>query len=141
MRKLLCGVLFLTALHTPLLGQTGSDDFKKLSLEELLDLDVTSVSRRAEPLGQAAAAVSVLTSEDIRRLLASLELTVDLTALDPGKPLSAQGVDSLDMIQLFFECEQEFGVKISEKVLANGTWNTLDGIGESVNRLIAAQQK
>ena len=78
-------------------------------------------------------------SEDIRRLIASLELSVDAATLDPALALSEQGVDSLDMIQLFFLCEQEFGVKISEKVLEDGSWNTMDGIAESVNRLVAAR--
>jgi len=49
------------------LAQNPPSDITKLSLEELLDIDVTSVSRRPEPLGQTAAAVTVITSEDIRR--------------------------------------------------------------------------
>src|SRR5205814_7695268 len=40
---------------------------KRLSVEELMDIEVTSVSRAAEHLGEAPAAVAVLTSEDIRR--------------------------------------------------------------------------
>jgi iron complex outermembrane receptor protein len=40
---------------------------KELSLEELMDLQVTSVSRTEESLAGAAAAISVVTSEDIRR--------------------------------------------------------------------------
>lgn len=40
---------------------------KSFSLEELLALDVTSVSRRPEQLATAASAVSVLTGDDIRR--------------------------------------------------------------------------
>ena len=79
------------------------------------------------------------TTEDIRRLIASLELSVDAATLDTVRPLIKQGVDSLDMIQLFFLCEQEFEVKISEKVLEDGSWNTIDGITASVNRLIAAK--
>ena len=43
------------------------DTLKKLSIEELLNMEVTSVSRRAEPLSSAAAAVQVITREDIRR--------------------------------------------------------------------------
>ena len=39
----------------------------KLSIEELMDLEVTSVSRRPEKLSETAAAVQVITSEDIRR--------------------------------------------------------------------------
>src|SRR5260370_17288493 len=40
---------------------------KKLSVEELVDIDVTSVSKYPEKLSAAAAAVTVLTSEDIER--------------------------------------------------------------------------
>ncbi len=44
---------------------------KKLSLEDLMKLDVTSVSRRPEPYRQAPAAIQVITQEDIRRSGAS----------------------------------------------------------------------
>lgn len=40
---------------------------KHLSIEELMDIEVTSVSRAPETLSSAAAAVSVITNEDIRR--------------------------------------------------------------------------
>src|SRR5690349_10260769 len=40
---------------------------KRMSVDELLNVEVTSVSRREEGLRKAAAAVSVLTQEDIRR--------------------------------------------------------------------------
>jgi iron complex outermembrane receptor protein len=42
-------------------------DLKKLSVEELLDVEVTSVSRRPEKQFDTAAAVHVITAEDIRR--------------------------------------------------------------------------
>ncbi len=42
-------------------------DFKKLSVQELMDIEVTSVSKTPESLGGAPAAVTVLSSEDIRR--------------------------------------------------------------------------
>ena len=42
-------------------------ELKKLSVEELMAIQVTSVSRTAEPLGDAPAAVAVVTNEDIRR--------------------------------------------------------------------------
>src|SRR5207253_3510639 len=44
-------------------GQT----LRQLSLEELGRIDVTSASRHAEPIGEAAAAVAVITQDDIRR--------------------------------------------------------------------------
>lgn len=40
---------------------------KHLSIEELMDIEVTSVSRAPETLSSAAAAVSVITNEDVRR--------------------------------------------------------------------------
>src|SRR5213595_1363183 len=51
-------------------GQPGTPsiaDLKKLSVEQLSDVEVSSVSRREETLGDAPAAVAVLTNEDIRR--------------------------------------------------------------------------
>jgi iron complex outermembrane receptor protein len=44
---------------------------KKLSLEQLMDLDVTSVSKQPEPYGQAPAAIDVITNDEIRRSGAS----------------------------------------------------------------------
>jgi iron complex outermembrane recepter protein len=40
---------------------------KALSVEELMNVVVTSVSRRAEPLSHAASAIQVVTQDDIRR--------------------------------------------------------------------------
>jgi iron complex outermembrane receptor protein len=40
---------------------------KRLSIEELMDVEITSVSRTAESLSGAAAAITVVTNEDIRR--------------------------------------------------------------------------
>jgi iron complex outermembrane receptor protein len=44
-----------------------AQDLKRLSIEELAEIDVTSVSRRSERLSQTAAAISVVPGEDIRR--------------------------------------------------------------------------
>lgn len=46
---------------------TTVEDLARLSLEELATVEVTSVSRRPEPLAQAPAAVYVITDDDIRR--------------------------------------------------------------------------
>lgn len=42
-------------------------DLTALDLDALMNIEITSVSKRAEPLFQAAAAVSVLTGDEIRR--------------------------------------------------------------------------
>ncbi len=46
---------------------TAASDLTQLSLEDLMSIEVTSVSKRAEPQRLAPAAVYVLTAEDIRR--------------------------------------------------------------------------
>ncbi|MEO6462670.1 MAG: TonB-dependent receptor [Candidatus Eisenbacteria bacterium] len=43
------------------------DDLADLSLEQLAEIEVMSVSRRLEPLSEAAASIYVITPEDIRR--------------------------------------------------------------------------
>ena len=48
-----------------------SEQLKKLSLEELMNLDVTSVAKQPEPYGQAPAAIQVITGEEIQRSGAS----------------------------------------------------------------------
>src|SRR5205807_2865930 len=42
-------------------------ELKKLPLEELVDVEITSASRRPEPLSQAASAIDVITGDDIER--------------------------------------------------------------------------
>jgi iron complex outermembrane receptor protein len=48
-------------------GSASTGELKQMSLEELMDIQVTSVTRQPEPLLQAAAAVQVITREEIRR--------------------------------------------------------------------------
>lgn len=47
--------------------QSSAQALKSLSIEELMDLEITSVSKTVESLGGAAAAIAVVTNEDIRR--------------------------------------------------------------------------
>jgi iron complex outermembrane receptor protein len=49
-------------------SQAQLEELKRLSIEELAETDVTSVSRRSERLVDSAAAISVITGEDLRRL-------------------------------------------------------------------------
>jgi iron complex outermembrane recepter protein len=44
-----------------------ASELKRLSLEELMQIEVTSVSKRSEKLSQTASAIQVITNEQIRR--------------------------------------------------------------------------
>jgi iron complex outermembrane recepter protein len=61
------------AVPSPFQSSTpqSSDVYKKMSLQELMNQDVTSVAREPEPYGQAPAAIDVITSDEIRRSGAS----------------------------------------------------------------------
>ena len=48
-------------------ARAAPPELKQLSIEQLMEIDVTSVSRRSEQLSKAAAAISVITGEDLRR--------------------------------------------------------------------------
>jgi iron complex outermembrane recepter protein len=48
-------------------AQEADVDVYELTIEQLLNTEVTSVSRRSESLSEAAAAIDLITSEDIRR--------------------------------------------------------------------------
>jgi len=76
-------------------------DFADLSIEELANIDVTSVSRRPERLQDAPASVFVITAEDIRRagsrsLAEALRLAPNLQvarASNTGYYISARGMN------------------------------------------------
>ena len=67
----LLSALSMTAAADPAAIPQGAgptdQDLSRLSLEELALVEVTSVSRRPEALADAAAAIFVITSDDIRR--------------------------------------------------------------------------
>ncbi|MDP2117556.1 MAG: Plug domain-containing protein, partial [Brevundimonas sp.] len=70
----------------------GDQDLARMSLEELSMVEVTSVSRRPQALAHAAAAVFVISAEDIRRSgAASLP---EVLRLAPN--LNVQRVNSVD---------------------------------------------
>ena len=63
---LLAGLLALP-VHADEAARRPGGEFADLSIEELANIDVTSVSRRPERLQDAPASVYVITAEDIRR--------------------------------------------------------------------------
>lgn len=70
--NLLISTLLLIGIMTlpdKILAQTGplpsSKELKKLTIEELMNIEVTSVSKKPEKLGGVASAIQVITQEDI----------------------------------------------------------------------------
>ena len=63
----LAGVLAILALFPAFAAERLAANFADLSLEQLSNIEVTSVSGRAERLSDAAASIFVITNDDIRR--------------------------------------------------------------------------
>ena len=64
-------LLVAALLAVPVVGRSDqaptSADLTSIGLENLMQLEVTSVSRHEEPLFRAASAITVLTADDIAR--------------------------------------------------------------------------
>jgi len=81
-RRALLKPIFLAAIYGTLYGQTPPQDLTQLKLEDLMNIEVTSVSKKEQKISQTAAAVFVITSEDIRR--SGANNIPDLLRMVPG---------------------------------------------------------
>jgi iron complex outermembrane receptor protein len=88
-----------TTTHAQMLADLGD-----LSIEELSQIEVTSVSRRPEPIREAPAAIYVISGDDIRRsgaatLAEALRLAPNLEVArinSPGYAISSRGLNSVN---------------------------------------------
>ncbi|MGH8589751.1 MAG: TonB-dependent receptor plug domain-containing protein, partial [Gammaproteobacteria bacterium] len=86
----------------PVPAESGVAQLKKLSLEELMDIEVTSVSKHPERLSETASAIQVITQEDIRRSGATrlpealrLASNLEVAQVDSSRwAISARGFNS-----------------------------------------------
>jgi len=75
-------VVLLAALTVPVVAQKYTKDLENASLEDLMKIEVTSVSKKEEELFKTAAAVYVITQNEIRR--SGLTSIPELLRLVPG---------------------------------------------------------
>ena len=78
-------VLLMTdAISIPVVqaDQSAAMDLTSLSLEELMDIEITSVARRPQKLSETAAAAFIITQEDIRR--SGVTTIMDALRMAPG---------------------------------------------------------
>jgi iron complex outermembrane receptor protein len=113
---------------------------KRMSVDELLSVEVTSVSRREEDLRRAAAAITVLNNEDIRRSGAS-SLPETLRVV-PGLHVarqnatswgvSARGFSSVNSEKLLVLSDTR---SIYTPLFSGVTWDVQDYLLEDVERV------
>ncbi len=142
-RTLLMLVLALRAGHafgqTPQAVQSPSD-LKKLSLDELQAIEVTSVSRRPEKLSETASAIQVITSEDIRRAGATslpealrLASNLQVAQVDSRQwAISARGFNSSSGNKLLVLIDR----RVVYSPLHSGVfWDAQDTLLEDIDRI------
>ena len=118
----------------------SESDLGNLSLQELADLPVTSVSKRPEPLSDAAASIYVITNDAIRRsgartLPEALRLAPNLEVAQIGADswaISARGSDAASADKLLVLIDG----RIIYTPLFSGTfWDAQDVMLEDIDRI------
>jgi iron complex outermembrane receptor protein len=121
-------------------AQPEPQDLARLTVEELMQIDVTSAARRAEPVGTTAAAMSVITSDDIRR--SGVTTIADALALADGVhvarvnngawSISARGFNGSTPNKLLVMVD---GRTVYTPLFAGVFWNTQDYVLEDIERI------
>jgi|GEM_PF-1283554 len=62
---------------------------------------------------------------------------LDVQALDENKSLLEQGLDSLDMMDLYFKLEERFNkkIKFDDNATQHAQWSTITDIAEGLSKL------
>ncbi len=118
----------------------SSNDLTQLSLEELMDLEVTSVSKKKQKLSGAAAAIFVITQEDIRRsgvtsIPEALRMVpgLQVARLDSNKwAVSARGFNSRFSNKMLVLID---GRNLYNSFFAGTIWEAEDTILEDIERI------
>jgi len=132
--------LYQPALAAAAGGQADPQDLKTMSIEQLMEIEVTLATREPEPVGRTAAAITVVTNDDIRR--SGVTTIADAVALADGVhvarfnngtwAVSARGFNSTSANNLLVMVDG----RIEYSPLFSGVfWNTLDYTLEDIDRI------
>jgi iron complex outermembrane receptor protein len=118
----------------------SASELKKLSVEELMNIEVTSVSRRSEKLSETASAIQVITREDIHRFGATrlpealrLATNLEVAQSDAGQwSVSARGFNSSTANKLLVLID---GRTVYSPLFAGMFWDIQDVLLEDVERI------
>src|SRR3989475_1722694 len=139
--------VWLLALATTIACTSGfshaaaaPSELTELSLEELMNVEVTSVSKKAEPLSNAAASVYVITREDIRRYGATsipeiLRLAPNLQVARVSASqyaISARGFNSTSANKLLVLID---GRTVYTPLFSGVFWDVQDTMIEDIERI------
>lgn len=132
---------FMGSCHL-LFGQDALDvsELKKLSFEDLMNIEVTSVSKTSKKLSETASAIQVITSEDIKRFGATrlpealrLASNLEVAQRDAGQwAISARGFNASAGNKLLVLID---GRTVYSPLFAGMFWDIQDVLLEDVDRI------
>lgn len=131
---------FAQAMNTNGMLANLDIDITQLSIEDLLNLKITSVSKKSQSITRAPAAVHVLTAEDIRRsgvtsIPEALRLVpgIQVARIDANKwAISSRGFSSRTANKLLVLVD---GRNIYDFLFSGTLWETKDVMLENVERI------
>lgn len=137
---LLCTVGWLVAAEPAETSAEPDVDLTDLSIEELMEIEVTSVAKKVQKLSQAAAAIYVLTSDDIRRsgatsIAEALRLVpgLEVARIDSAKwAISSRGFNSRFANKLLVLMD---GRSIYTPLFSGVFWEAQDTVLEDIDRI------
>jgi iron complex outermembrane recepter protein len=121
-------------------GGAGQQGLLELSVEELLNVEITSVSKKAQKLADTAAAVYVITNDDIRRSGATtipealrLAPGVDVARMSSGRwAITIRGFNSRFANKLLVLVD---GRSVYTPLFGGVLWESQDTLLEDVDRI------
>src|SRR5437660_12407638 len=124
--------------HSP--GELNPGDLKEKSLKELMEVIVTSVSKKPEKLSETASAIQVITQEDIRRSGATslpealrLASNLEVAQVDSHQwAISARGFNNTTANKMLVLID---GRTIYTPLYAGVFWDAQDTLLEDIDRI------
>ena len=139
-RILLFGLFGQMAMPSPGLAQVQAPDLSRMSIEDLMNIEITSASRKEQRAGDVAAAVFVLTHEDIHR--SGMTTVPDLLRLVPGVEVaqinankwavSVRGFNALYANKLLVLID---GRTVYNRIFSGVLWDTEDLMIDDIDRI------
>jgi iron complex outermembrane receptor protein len=134
------GALLFSLTRAASASALGPQDLKRLSIEQLMQIDITLAARRPEPIVTAPTAVSVVTREDIRR--AGVTTLADAVALADGVhvarfntgtwSVAARGFAAVAANKMLVMID---GRTVYSPLFSGVFWNALDYELEDIDRI------
>ena len=139
-RRLIFAIAGLLAVPAPGLAQTPVPDLSQISIEDLMNLEITSASRKEQRVADVAAAVFVITHDDIVR--SGMTTIPDVLRMAPGVDVaqinsnkwavSIRGFNGLYANKLLVLID---GRSVYSRIFSGVLWDAEDVMLDDVDRI------